>query len=173
MRHYWKYFFIVLFLHACKDNSSMESNSGPALFPKPIAYNADTTNGYKINPLNGDTIHALQLYSGDTAITGVSMPVKRELLNNGKPILPVPISNGIPVKKVAENNYQLIPETQSSIIVDSIKTSPQNLSQPVFPVNGKTTALREMPPVKALPPKSKENALADIQYLSLDVRTQA
>ena len=157
----------------------------PTLHTAPLTVALNTQGGYIINLLTGDSIQPIINSLGDTIQTGVPVPA------NGKAILPENVSQPktIPTgePKVVHTNLNVhkIPESLTVIPVntESLKTFTPGVDTSSFvlvnstgdtvptgvpiPVKGKVVPCRQAQPVKALPPRMKENASINIRYLDV------
>jgi hypothetical protein len=82
--------FTILLLASCSGDKKSTSDEMPPLYsvPQTVAYNTDE--GYSINPVTGDSIQPIINSFGDTIRTGISIPVKGEMIHPdsvGKPVI--------------------------------------------------------------------------------------
>ena len=76
------YFILVFSLLGCKGKTDQTIQQDQPLYPKPIIVSLNTTDGYLINRLTGDSIKPLINSFGDTIKTGVLIPFKGVVVKN-------------------------------------------------------------------------------------------
>lgn len=184
MRTFLKYIVLLIFLQACKASTHQEIEENNSPYPEPISFLLDTSGGYKINQLTGNSIKPLINSLGDTIETGVPLSIK-----------------GIPVDAPGFKNPQIIkanPQTTQIIATNviRIKGNPQviqaDLAEDInvlptdsneislfkkysgeiatkkkIPSTGTRVQLKEPKPVRVLPMRYKDDATHDIQYLDV------
>ncbi len=179
-----KYFFLLLFLAGCRENATHSNDGEIRLYPDPITVSLDTSVGYIVNQLTGDSIKPLITSSGDTFKTGVPVPLLNKII--GKEIIQPKIIESVQtIKTIITDNVYPVPEKLTVITVDTDRLKKIKLGEgdqsfvlrntygvvptgvPI-PVKGKKMPFSEPRPVKAAPMRTKDNATTSIQYLDVD-----
>ena len=174
---------------ACIGKHKTDEMPAP-LYPQAQSVKVNTDEGYTINPVSRDTIHPIVLQSGDTLITGVPIPAKGKLIDPKSVDLP----KVVPAKQLdsasdAHPNVHQIPDELTKIPVnkdsltsillkaigkddtshyiinsigDTIKTGVP------IPARNKTVTITHPQPTPALPPRFKDAANTNMQYLDVD-----
>jgi ligand-binding sensor domain-containing protein/serine phosphatase RsbU (regulator of sigma subunit) len=182
------FFFLLIF--SCNKNNSTNEENGPALFPQPKSYSLNTKEGYKINPVTGDSVKPILNSLGDTLKTGVKIPAKGKIIHPdsvSKPKVVRAVTE--PVEVNAHPNRHKIPKNLTAIKVnnDSLtkillkEISKNDTSHYILnsinakvktgikiPVIGKKVKIIKPKSTPALPLRMKDNAIANIQYLDVD-----
>ncbi len=127
MRNYLIYILLIPIaigiFASCGKNNSTQEKPGPALFPQPKSYSLNTKEGYKINPVTGDSIKPIINSLGDTLRTGISLPLSGGA-GGGRKIHPDSVSKPIKIKAGKGNvvnahpNRYKIPENLTTIKVN-------------------------------------------------------
>jgi ligand-binding sensor domain-containing protein/signal transduction histidine kinase len=184
MRAYLFHFILILFLAGCKGNSDKKAEIIPPLYPEPITVVLNTTAGYAINQLTGDSIKPLRTSSGGIFKTGVPITLFAKAI--GKEIIQPKIIEGVrPVQTIIPGNIHPILDKLLVITVDTARLKKVKLGEgdqsfvlrntygavptgiPI-PVTGKKMSFIEPHPVKAAPMRFRDNATTSIQYLDVD-----
>ena len=158
----------------------------PTLHPAPLTVALNTQGGYIINPLTGDSIQPIVNSFGDTLKTGVPIPASGKTIHPDSVGQPEIIPAGNP-KVVSTNlNVHIIPEALTIIPVntDSLKTFIPGIDTSSFvlvnsigdtvttgvpiPAEGKVMPCIQPLPVKALRPRTKDNASINLKYLDVE-----
>jgi ligand-binding sensor domain-containing protein/two-component sensor histidine kinase len=169
VKAYLKYFVLLLFLYACKANTEQADNMNTALYPEPRSVAVNTSGGYVINQLTGDSIKPLLNSFGDTVKTGIPIPFNGIQYDSIKPTLPLKSKADIPAKTIIKTNVYAVPAKLTVIPVDTAKLKRVKAGKPtVIPATGKRMPFRQPVPVKALPLRFKDAATANVQYLDVD-----
>jgi len=184
---------ILLIATSCSD-SSKHQDVPPPLFPQPQTVALNTNGGYITNAVTGDTIQPIILENGDTLKTGVPIPATPKIIHPDSVTAPKVVKAATELVVVnAHPNRHKIPKDLPSIPVDrsQLKTIKVGEGNPDFvlvnsigdtiptgipiPSKGKTLSIGEgkggviqPKPIKALPPATKDAAIANIQYLDVD-----
>jgi ligand-binding sensor domain-containing protein/signal transduction histidine kinase len=180
-----KYFILVLLLVACKGDPEQASEEELPLYPEPITVALNSSEGYIINLLTGDSIKPLLNSFGDTIKTGISVAFSPKK-NSDEATIKSTIIEAVPVvKTIIPGNVHPVPAKLSVIIVDTTRLKKVKLGEgdqsfvlrntygivrtgvPI-PVTGKKMPFSEPHPVRAAPMRFKDNATTSIQYLDVD-----
>jgi ligand-binding sensor domain-containing protein/signal transduction histidine kinase len=177
----WKYFLPLLLLYGCKRNSNSSAEENLNLGPNPVVVSLNTSSGYLINTITGDSIKPLINTLGDTVKTGIPIPFHGKVLPPFKPRM---VTAGNPTKTEVPTNVYAIPKNLTTFPVDIGKLTKIKLGQgdqsfvlknsmgtlrtgvPI-PITGRKVKCIEPRPVKALALRSKDNPTATIQYLDV------
>lgn len=116
-----KYFSLLIFLAGCKENSNQAIEKDLPLFPDPITVALNTTGGYAINKITGDSIKPLINSLGDTIKTGIPIPFKGKIIDSTKTLKPKIFRVGNPPKIAIASNILPVPDNLKTIPVDTIK----------------------------------------------------
>ncbi|MHC4184222.1 MAG: ligand-binding sensor domain-containing protein, partial [Planctomycetota bacterium] len=180
------YLIIVMLLASCNRDKQSTSDEMPLMHPAPLTVALNTEEGYSINPLSGDSIQPIINSLGDTVITGVPVPARGKVIDPNSVSKPKMIPAGIPKVVPTHQNVHKIPKILTVIPVkkDSLKTFTTGIDTSSFvlvnstgdtvptgvpiPVKGKVVPCIQPQPVKALPPRMKDNANINIKYLDVD-----
>ncbi|MES1215322.1 MAG: two-component regulator propeller domain-containing protein, partial [Bacteroidota bacterium] len=180
-----KYFILFLFLTACKESRELEDNENTSLYSEPVSVTLDTSDGYTVNKITGDSIKPLINSSGDTIKTGIPVPLSAKEIISERILKPT-ILEGVPeIKTIIPANVHPIPDKLPVTIVDITRLKKVKLGEGdqshilrnslgVVPtgipisITGKKMPFSEPHPVKAAPMRFKDNATASIQYLDVD-----
>jgi len=176
---------------ACTNNKQADEKPAP-LYPQPQTVEANPTNGYAINPVTNDSIQPIILENGNTLQTGVPIPATGKVISPNNVSQPksfkVPPQNQLTKINAHPNIYKIpdeltvIPVNEDSLtkIVlmeitkddtfhyhinntgDTVKTG-----VPIPAIDNKVTSTLPKP-TKALPPRFKDAANINIQYLDVD-----
>lgn len=182
-KHYhWKIFFLLLLIYGCKRNSNSSVEENQNLYPNPIIIPLNTSNGYLLNKITGDSIKTIKNDNGKTIQSSTPIPFKGKLLAPIK----ISITEAIePTKIFIQNNISPIAENLQSIPVDTtrlirIKVGKGDQSLILrnsfgvvqtgtpIPIFGKKLPAFESKPEKALPFRIKDGATTNIQYLDVE-----
>jgi ligand-binding sensor domain-containing protein/signal transduction histidine kinase len=151
------------------------------LNPNPLIISINTSSGYLINTITGDTIKPIVNSLGDIGKTGVPIRLIGKTLPTIKPTI---IKAGNPVKIELPTNEFSIPNNLTTFPIDTFKLKKIKLGQgdhsfvlknsmgivPTgipLPIEGRKQKKIEPKPVKALPLRIKDNPTATIQYLDV------
>jgi len=181
------YLTVILLLASCNRNKQSASDEMAPMHPTPLVVALNTGEGYIINPVTGDSIQPIVNSMGDTVKTGVPVPVKGKAIYPDSVAKPKIVPAGEPTKVVRTHlKVHKIPENLTVIPVnkDSLKTFTPGVDTSSFvlvnstgdtvptgvpiPAKGKVVPCIQPQPVKALPPRAKDNASSNIKYLDLD-----
>lgn len=171
----------MLLLCGCRNTSQKSAEENLGLYPKPIIVSLNTSSGYLINTITGDSIKPLLNTLGDTVRTGIPTSLVGKLLD---PVKPRVYLAGNPVKTEVPTNEYSIPEKLTIFPVDTLKLKKIELGKgdPSFvlknsmgivrtgiplPIVGRKVRVRESKQVKALPLRLKDNPTTTIQYLDV------
>ncbi len=177
---------IVLSIVSCNSDKQSVFDETTASHPAPQIVALNTQEGYSINPVTGDSIKPIINSLGDTVKTGVPIPAigkvidpksvaKPKVIPAGKPDV-VPIHQNvhkipenltvIPVNKSSLKTFTPGVDTSSFVLINSIgDTVPTGVP---IPAKGKVVPCIQPQPVKALPPRMKDNAIINIKYLDVE-----
>jgi signal transduction histidine kinase/ligand-binding sensor domain-containing protein/DNA-binding response OmpR family regulator len=177
------YLALALLLLSCNRTNQDIYREMPSLFPPPITVRLNTGEGYRVNPVTGDSIFPLVNSLGDTVITGVPVPARGRVIDPGVvaqaevfkvgnpaelPAGPGKTRNPITPKVIRINKENLVTfspgrDTFSFILINSTgDTVPTGIP---IPIEGKVARCNQPPPQKALPPRVKEQATRDLKCL--------
>ena len=158
----------------------------PPLYPAPQTIAVNTEEGYIINPVTGDSIQPIVNSLGDTIKTGAPIPAIGKTIHPDSVAQPRRIPVGEPEVVPIKLNVHKIPESLTVIPVnkDSLKTFTPGVDTSSFvlvnstgdtvptgvpiPITGKVVPCVQPQPVKALPPRMKDNASINIKYLDVE-----
>ncbi|MFT5983398.1 MAG: ligand-binding sensor domain-containing protein/class 3 adenylate cyclase [Ulvibacter sp.] len=184
-----KYLLPLLLLAACTGNKETDTKPEP-LYPQPQTVELNTSGGYSVNTVTGDSIQPIITESGDTLITGVAIPAQGKFIHPDSVVQPkiVPlIAPDIVIK--AHPNVHKIPSELTVIPVnkDSLTQiflediAPNDTSHYIvngigdtlrtgipIPTQGKKVATAQPQLTKALAPRSKDATINNMQYLDVD-----
>jgi len=175
-----------LFSLACSNDQIDVSDALSPDRPSPLVVELNTGDGYRINPVTGDSIRPVVNSSGDTLITGLPIPIVGRVIDPGSVALPRVVQAGRPRKVPAHLNEHRIPDDLSTLPVQHIdllesKSSKAEASSfvlinttgdtlptgiPVL-VEGRTVPCLQPHPLETIPPGIKDNASIDIRYLDV------
>ncbi|MBK9402210.1 MAG: hypothetical protein IPN36_15645 [Bacteroidetes bacterium] len=179
---------LLLFICSC-DHIDEEDIASTDLFPQPVSYPIKIKEGYTINPVTGDSILPIVNSFGDILMTGVPIPVQLTVVSPDSLELPKvteakpfstakgythrhPIRTPPVVVTIDSNRMKRIPFSAidsgdtSHYILNSIGQRVQT-GIPV-PARGNFVAVRHSKPVKASPPRRKEDASTHIKFLDAE-----
>ncbi|MCE2973099.1 MAG: hypothetical protein LW852_06590, partial [Sediminibacterium sp.] len=177
----WGFFYFLLLFYGCKNTSEKSVEENLDLYPKPIIVSLNTSSGYLVNTITGDSIKPLINTMGDTVKTGTPISLI------GKPLAPFKprmVTAGNPTKTEVPTNVYPIPKNLTTFLVDTVKFKKIKLGQgdqafvlknsmgtqrtgvPI-PIKGRKVKCIEPMPVKALAFRSKDDPTATIQYLDV------
>jgi len=180
------YLSIILILASCKSEQENADGEIPILHPAPRTVALNTEEGYIINPISGDSIQPLINSLGDTIETGVPVQLIGKVIPPGSVAQPITIPAGEPEVVPTNLNVHKIPETLTVITTNknSFKTFTPGVDTSSFvlvnsngdtvptgvpiPVIGKVVPCIHPQPVKALPPRMKDNASINMKYLDVE-----
>jgi len=164
-----KYFILIIFLAGCKSNTDQAKEESLSLYREPDVVPLNTSGGYTINLLTGDSIKPLINSSGDIIKPGVYFPFNARPGDTNRNPKPRIIKAGIPSKINIVNNIHTVPPNLTIIPVDTTKLKKIKAGNPVLiNVTGKNMPFQEPHPVKALPLRFKDNAIINVKYLDVD-----
>jgi len=170
LKNHLKYFILLAFCAACRNGAKPLSDEISPLYSSPVVVAFDTTKGYSINLITGDSIKPLLNSTGDTLKTGSSFSIQPAFADAEKIAAPA-ISHFIthPKKNIETNIHPVSqnPETISGEIIDLKKTNAIVNTGIVLNIKGETKLLHEPKPIKTLPLRFKDNASSNIQYLEV------
>ncbi len=186
LKEAFTYFTIILLLASCNSDRQSASDEMPPLYPAPQTVALNTEEGYIINPVTGDSIQSIVNSLGDTIKTGVPVPAKGKAIHPDSVAQPKIIPAGEPKVVPTHLNVYKIPENLTVIPVnkDSLKTFTPGVDTSSFmlvnsngdtvptgvpiPAKGKVVPCIQPQPVKALPPRMKDNARVNMKYLDIE-----
>jgi ligand-binding sensor domain-containing protein/serine phosphatase RsbU (regulator of sigma subunit) len=156
------------------------------LYPEPLIVTLDTTRGYSVNPVTGDSVPTIVNSSGHVLKTGVPVPIEGKKVDPGEMMPPIVVKALDPVSVTAYQNEHDFQQTYTTRSVDtgSLKTITAG-KNPVasvlinstgdtvptgipVPVKGRVLQYRHPVPVIAQLPRAKDDALKNIKYLDVD-----
>ncbi|MFT7611934.1 MAG: serine phosphatase RsbU (regulator of sigma subunit) [Parvicellaceae bacterium] len=165
-------------------------NYSCTLYPQPQTIEANPESGYTLNPITGDTIQPLILENGDTLITGVPIPAKGKTIHpdsvaQPKVVLYTPSDstyNAHPNVHKTPDNLTVIPVNKDSLTTILVGEITENDTSHYLvnstgdtlqtgipiPAKGKTVPTNQPQPTNALPPRFKDAAINNMQYLDVD-----
>lgn len=169
----------------CSRHSNQEDDRMPPLYPDPVTVRLDTVEGYKINRVTGDSIKPIILSSGDTLISGKTVPVRQEKVSMMGKYVPWVLPAEQPLKNKAYSNKFRIPEKLNRIAlnIDSLaritydptarstilnSTGDTIITGKPLPFEGTIVNFIQPRPVPALLPRMVDNATKNIHYLDVD-----
>jgi ligand-binding sensor domain-containing protein/two-component sensor histidine kinase len=166
---YLKYLIVFLLLYSCKANTVKADKENTPLYPEPRSVTLNTSGGYAINQLTGDSIKPLLNSFGDTVKTGIPILFNGIKLDSIKTSMPLKSKAVIPAKTFIKTNVHPVPQNLTVIPVNVTKLKKVKAGNPrVMAVTEKIMPFREPVPVKALSLRFKDNATANVQYLDVD-----
>ena len=77
-----KYFILIIFLVGCKNNADQAKEESLSLYKEPVVVPLNTSGGYIVNQLTGDSIKTLITASGETFKTGIPVPLISSIISN-------------------------------------------------------------------------------------------
>jgi ligand-binding sensor domain-containing protein/signal transduction histidine kinase len=157
-----------------------------SLYPAPLNIAVNTDEGYKINPLTGDSIQPIINSLGDTIKTGIPLQLTGRVIHPDNLVKPKTKAAGDPKLVSVNLNVFEIPEaltiisvnrnsletftpgsdTSSAVLVNSIGDIV--LTGVPIAVKGKVVACKQPQATKALSPRSKDNVSIDMKYLDVE-----
>ncbi|MBK9937638.1 MAG: hypothetical protein IPP02_04470 [Chitinophagaceae bacterium] len=179
-----KYFILIIFLVGCKNNADQAKEESLSLYKEPVVVPLNTSGGYIVNQLTGDSIKTLITASGETFKTGIPVPLISSIISN-EILQPKTIKDFQTIKTIIHDNVYAVPEKLFITVVDTTRLKKIKLGEgdqlhvaknsmgviptgvPI-PVTGKKMLFSETHPVKAAPMRTKDNAVTSIQYLDVD-----
>ncbi len=156
------------------------------MYPAPKTIAVNTTEGYHINPITGDSILPVINSLGEILPTGLPVPARGKFIHPDSVAKPAPIPAGDPKVVLAERNIHKIPEALTRIAVDkkSLRTFTPGMDTSSFvllnstgdtvptglpmPIAGRVVPCLQPQPVTALPPHMKDHASINIRYLDVE-----
>lgn len=182
MKFNCKYFLPLLIISCNGKNSSSVANNISPLYYNPIIVTLDTTNGYNINPITGDSVKPLLTANGIIIQSGVTIRFDGEpIIEKEKPkIISTnisdiktttnlhPINNKTTITPVDTNRLTKVKLGEGNQSFELRNTSGLIPTGKPLPISGKKIIFLESQPVKALPFKYKDAATANVQYLDVD-----
>jgi ligand-binding sensor domain-containing protein/signal transduction histidine kinase len=185
-RNIYTYLSILLLLASCRSDQQFASVEMASLYPAPLIIAINTDEGYKINPLTGDSIQPIINSLGDTIKTGVPLLLtgrsihpdglkqpktkaagdpKVVTVNRNVYALPKTLTI-IPVNKNSLETFTPGTDTSSAVLVNS--TGDTVLTGVPIAVKGKVVRCKQPQATKALPPRSKDNVSINMKYLDVE-----
>jgi ligand-binding sensor domain-containing protein/serine phosphatase RsbU (regulator of sigma subunit) len=181
----------ILLLAACSRTPKDDGTKPADLFPQPQTVAVNTDGGYITNVVTGDSIKPIILESGDTLITGKPIPAIGKVIHPDSVAKPksFKVNHSQLTTKNAHPNRHKIPKELTVIPVnkDSLKrvkipkiaandtthyilnSTGQKVKTGVpVKIQGKKVKAIQPQATKALPPATKDAAIANIQYLDVD-----
>ena len=165
-----KYFILIVLLQACRGNDKqrIRDDSLP-LYAPPLTVALDTTNGYTINSITGDSIKPLLNSLNETIKTGIAVPFNAVVVDNlnvTRPTISRVIANP---EIIIESNVHPAPAKLTMARLDTTQLTTITCG-PITaqPFTGTKMPFHEPAPVKAQPLRFKDAATANIQYLDVD-----
>ncbi|MGD1848385.1 MAG: two-component regulator propeller domain-containing protein, partial [Salibacteraceae bacterium] len=174
---------------ACTGSRKTEEKPIP-IYPKPPTVALNTNGGYRVNPVSGDTIPPIVLESGDTLLTGIPLLARGKDLHPDSVETPkvvpyTPSGNTykvqhnlhyipdnltvVPVKEEALTTIHLEKIAESDTLHYLVNSSGDTLKTGVaIPSSGKIQPFIQTQPTLALPPRFKDAANTNLQYLDVD-----
>jgi len=157
-----------------------------SLYPAPQTFAVNTTEGYIINPVTGDSIRSIVNSFGDTIKTGVPISARGKTIHPESVAKPKIVVAGEPKVISANLNVYEIPEVLTIVPVSksALKTFTPGIDSSSFvlinstgdtiptgvplPISGKVVPCIQPQSVKALRPHMKDNANINIRHLDVD-----
>ena len=155
-------------------------------FPDPVVVDLNKVEGYKINPVTGDSIRAIVNSMGFKVRTGVPLPMKGRIIDPETVARPLEIPAGEPRKVPADLNVHRIPgdlPTRTFQITDLLESASPEMDMSSFvllnsrgdtvptgipiPTEGREVPCIQPHPVQTIAPGIQENASIDIKYLDV------
>jgi len=186
MKYPWLITIVIVVVCSCtvrEYNTSEEIISKRAI---PLCIALDTSSGYVLNPVTGDSILPVKNSQGETIRTGVSISVQEKLFQFPSPVQLTPVK-GVTVEKTPLNLdievrarapkiqklEQLLPHdsvsgdrTNSTFVLRNGSGERLETGLPV-PVTGRISPCRLPHAKPSLPPGMKDNANRDIKYMDV------
>jgi signal transduction histidine kinase/ligand-binding sensor domain-containing protein/DNA-binding response OmpR family regulator len=180
------YLTVILLFASCNSDKQSTDDEMPPLYPAPQTVALNTKEGYIINPVTGDSIQPIINSFGDTLKTGVPVPAIGKAIHPDSVSQPKIVPAGEPKVVPTNLNVHKIPDALTVIPVnkDSLKTFTPGVDTSSFvlvnsngdtvptgvpiPVKGKVVPCIQPQPVKALPPRMKDNFSINMKYLDVD-----
>ncbi len=180
------YITIILTLTSCIYDKQNASEEMPQLHSDPQMVALNIEDGYIINPVTGDSIQPIINSLGDTIITGVPVPAKGKVIHPDSVAQPqiilvveprvVPINRNadkvskahtvIAINKDSLKTFTPGVDTSSFVLVNSIgDTVPTGVPIPAI---GQVVRCFQTQPVKAYPPRMKDDAEINMKYLDVN-----
>ena len=188
-KNLWKlqFFLLLLFMVACNNAPKEDGSKPPSPFSPPKSWEANPKGGYKVNMVTGQPVEPITTKDGKIIPTGIPIPAIGKKINPdsiAKPKLLTFIptqSENKTMDKIypVPENLQKIPVDESQLIKHNAANSQQGyvLKSPLgdtiltgkpITAKGKTAKLFAPTIKPALPLRINENALYDIQNLTMD-----
>jgi ligand-binding sensor domain-containing protein/signal transduction histidine kinase len=180
---------LLLFFIACTGTTSDEGTSPSPFWVDPISFEANVNGGYSTNTLTGDIILPIVLLN-DTIKTGIPIPIKGKLIHPDSIIKPKTIKITAPTNQFnVRANIHKIPKNLTTINVNQdslhivsiplierddnshylVKRSGDTIPTGVpLTIIGKKVESFLPKSILASPPKFKDNAIYNIQFLDKD-----
>jgi len=177
---------IILLLASCNGKKQSGVDDITSLHSAPQIVALNTREGYRINPVTGDSIYPIVNSMGDTLKTGVPFPAKGRVIDPESVSKPKVIPAGTPKVFPVPQRVHKIPKTLTVIPVneDSLKTFTPGVDTSSFvlvnslgdtiptgvpiPTKGKVVPCRQPQPVRASPPLMKDYASINIKCLDVE-----
>ncbi len=182
-----KFLLPLLLLAACTGAPKDDGTTPPSPYTTPKSWEANPKGGYKVNTLTGQPVEPITTVDGKTIPTGIPIPAIGKRINPdsiAQPKLLTVTSKSSTIK--TSNNVYPVPDKLQQIPVDESKltkhnaaNSPQgyiiqNLPGGITPtgkpIAAKGKIAKGVSPkiIPALPLRTNESALYDIQQLNID-----
>jgi ligand-binding sensor domain-containing protein len=180
------YFVILLLqLYSCSPKPD-EAEEEYQFFEAPLTYPLNTKEGYKINPVSGDSIKPIINSFGDTVKTGIPIALVGKVIDPQSVQKPKVVRAGKPKGYLGYTNEHVIPENLTAKVVDESKLNRIKLGEgdstfilvnslgDTVPTGKPIPAISKKIQIKhplfepALPLRMKETPACNIQYLNVD-----
>lgn len=184
MKAYSKYLLLIFSFAGCREKNVPIKEQNQPLFSEPLIVSLDTIQGYRLNPITGDSIKPMINSVGDTIRTGIATILKPITVDSSKIEPPRKIKKGRLHSVAVSNNIHILPEklkTFSAEITEfQSKQTEQGSTIQIIPNSERVLTmslpdsikedikpLKEPQPVKALVMRFKDAGTANIQYLDV------
>ena len=158
----------------------------PPLYPAKQTVAFNPVEGYDINYTTGDSIQPLINSFGETVRTGIPVQVTGRSIHSDNVAQPLIIPAGEPMEGAVSLNALRAPDALVVIPVDKkkLRTFTRGVDTSTFvlrnsigktiptalpiPITGRVVPSKQPQPVKALPPRMKDNSSINIKYLDVE-----
>ncbi len=185
MRVFLQYYLLLFLLQACQSPTQQAIEENKPLYAEPVSYALDTSRGYTINPLTGDSIELLYNPFGEIILTGKQVSFRSTMVNEEKLFTSTLITPVVSSRKPTSFYRNVGSETAEKIPVDINQLKQVKLgegdssfvlknSKGIVPTGiplaftGKRIPVIALAPVRVMPFRSKDEAMANIQYLDVE-----
>ena len=176
---------ILVLLYSCSTKPE-ETEPEYKFYEAPVTYPLNTKEGYKINPVSGDSIKPIINSLGDTVKTGIPIAAVGKVIDPQSVQKPKVVRAGKPKVTLGYTNVHEIPKNLTVTVVDDSKLKKTKLGEgdstfilvnsfyDTIPTGTPISSTgKKIPYVQprispALPLRMKETASSNIQYLDVD-----